>query len=320
MKRIFIIFGFILIFLGAFAQVEFAPIGAKWYYNCEWGTIYIPGGEVIQSHFNHVISEKDTTIDGFNCRVLRQYYDISDTVDKEYVIKIDKGKVYYHYLDKYNLLFDFDAQINDTVLFTFMYRKYDYNTQSFKDTILSARYIVETIDTYTQNFREFTTKIVEEDMIVSYGVEILFRVYQYFEKIGHYDEFIPILYNLPKPLVDNHEWLRCYSDSVFYYVAEWWNPYSLPCDYFYSGNIGINSQKVEGNIKIYPNPFNDKVFVSTNKGGNITIVDISGMIIYISDLSAGVNEISTNHFPKGTYFAIFNDTNNRKQIYKIAKL
>jgi len=319
MKNVFFLITIMMLSFSSQAQTEFAPIGAKWYYNCEWGTIYIPGGEVIQSHFNHVISKKDTTIDGNNCRILRQYYDSSDTIKEEYVIKIVKGKVYYYYLGHFNLLFDFDAQINDTVLFTFMYKKYDYDAHSHKDTILSARYVVENVDTYSQNFRKFTTKIIEEDMVVNNGIDVLFKAYQYFEKIGFYDTFIPVLDNIPHPDDDNRKWLRCYSDSEFSYIAEWWKHYSLPCDYYYSNGMSINSQKVEENIKIYPNPFNDNIFVFSYDGGNIEIIDVLGKVVYSSELSNGINEISTNHFLKGIFLVKIQKNNNCSQIYKIVK-
>jgi hypothetical protein len=71
------------------AQIEFAPKGAEWYYT-------YTSGCCLENHFNHFISEKDTTFEGNDCRVLRQYYDHSTVASEKYIIKQEQGKVYYY--------------------------------------------------------------------------------------------------------------------------------------------------------------------------------------------------------------------------------
>jgi hypothetical protein len=317
----------IVIFVASFvtyytqAQTEFAPIDAEWYYNLEWGTVYIgnPPQPILISHFNHVISEKDTIINGNNCRVLKQYYDYSDTMNERYIIKQEEGKIYYYYQNQVNLLYDFDAQINDIALFTFKYTKTDYDPPYHdKDTILSVRYRIESITTNAQNLRTFKANIIEEDMVKDHGIMVTPLIYKYIEKIGFNGNFMPILDNVEHPLIDNHEWLRCYSDSEFSYIAEWWEQESLPCDYYYS--LGIISQEKEDNIKIYPNPFDNNISVSTNNGKYITILDILGKVMYHSELQNGITEISTNHFSKGVYFLKIQNKDNSVQNFKIVRL
>jgi len=80
----------------------------------------------------------------------------------------------------------------------------------------------------------------------------------------------------------------------------------------------INTLKDE-NIKIYPNPFIDNIFIIANNGGNIEIIDVSGRVIYSSGLSNGINKISTSHFLKGIYFLKIQNKNNSIQIFKIVK-
>ena len=125
------------------AQTEFAPIGAEWYYTYTFGCCP-------EEHFNRVVSEKDTIVEGYNCRVLRQYYDNSNIANEKYIIKQEQGKVYYYYQDQFNLLFDFDAEVNDIVEFTLL-----------KDTILTVRYQIENITTNAQNLKTFTTKFID---------------------------------------------------------------------------------------------------------------------------------------------------------------
>ena len=310
MKKILLTLGAIIMGLYTHAQTEFAPIGAEWYYTCTFG--YLP------NHFNHIISEKDTIVDGHNCRILKQYYDNSNVMNEKYIIKQESGKVYYYYQDQFNLLFDFDAKVNDTLIFSFMGVKYFFdngNNPPFysKDTIFSVRCVVEKITTNVQNLQTFTTNILEEDRLELYFPS----TYTYTEKMGLHSEFIlkiEDIYYIPE--FPPYKGLRCYSDADFSFISDEWTIMSLPCDYSFSNNI--NTLKEEENINIYPNPFHNNIFVFTNNKGNITITDISGKIIHHSELLNGINEISTNHFPKGIYFVKVQNNNN--QNFKIVKL
>jgi hypothetical protein len=298
------------VWTGLNAQTEFAPTGAEWHYNC------CAGGNIIYSHLNYVVSEKDTTFEGNDCRVLRQYYDHSTVAGEKYIIKQEEGKIYYYYQEQFNLLFDFDAEVDDIIEFTFMYKKYDDNSPLYKDTVLSARYQVESITTNAQNLKTFATKILEEDKFAGYGMEILPWYYSYTEKIGFHSEFIPLFDNTAHPAVDDFPVLRCYSEAGFSFVSDEWAATSLPCDY--SIATGISTPKDE-NITIYPNPFNDHIVVFTDKGGNIEITDVSGKVIYYSGLSNGINKVSTTHFLKGIYFIKIQDKDNSIQIFKTVK-
>lgn len=304
-----------ILFIGVFsvnAQTDFATIGAKWYYNC------CAGGNIANSHLNNVVSEEDIIIDKKNCRVLRQYRNNSNTISAEYIIKQEQGKVYYYHQNQFNLLFDFDVAINDIVEFTFVYKKYGDDFPLYKETILSARYQVENITTNAQNLKTFTTKILEEDKFAEYGMEILPWHYSYTEKIGFYYEFMPILDNLAQYAVDNFRMLRCYSDTDLSFVSDEWSATSLPCNY--STAASINTLKDKEDITIFPNPFNENIFVSSNNEGYISIMDITGKIIYNSKLSDGINEISTSHFLKGIYFVKIQNKNNSIQTFKTVKI
>ena len=295
------------------AQTEFAPIGAEWYYT-------YTSGCCPENHFIRIISEKDTIVAGNNCRILRQYHDNSNVASEKYVIKQEQGKVYYLYQDKFKLLFDFDAEVNDIVEFTFMYKKYDDDFPLGKDTVLSAKFRVESVTIGAQNLKTITTKVIEDDTF-----DFLGMYFSYTEKIGLqeilgsplHSGFIPVFDNVPHPAMGYYRELRCYSDSDFSFVSDEWSATSLPCNY--SITTGIDVSKNE-NIKIYPNPFDNNVFVSVKNGGNIEIIDISGKIVYCSELSNGTNEISANHFPKGVYLVKIQNKDNSIQTFKIVKI
>jgi hypothetical protein len=298
------------VWTGLNAHVEFAPAGAEWYYNC------CANGNILYSHLNSIVFEKDTIVEGISCRLLKQYHDNSTIADEEFILKQESGKIYYYYLERFHLLFDFDAEINDTVEFTFMYKKYD--DVLCKDTVLSARYRVESITTNAQHLKTFATKILEEDKFAEYGMDILPCNYSYTEKIGFYSEFMPVLDNLPYPAVDNFPMLRYYSDTGFSFVSDEWVALSLPYKYYFVAT-GINIPKDE-NTAIYPNPFNDKVFVSASDGRSIEIVDVSGKTVHYSELSDGKNEISTSHLLRGIYLVKIQNKDNSIRIFKRMKL
>jgi len=310
--KIKMIFFACLVVWQANAQAEFAPIGAEWHYTYTFGCCP-------ENNFNRIISEKDTIVEGYNCRVLLQYYDNSNVTSEKYIIKQEQGRVYYYYQDQFNLLYDFDAAVNDTVRFSFMGVKYFFDTSQTpafysKDTIFSVRFVVENITLDTQNLKTFTTKIVEQDKLELYFPSS----YIYTEKIGLHSEFILKFkdeYYLPEYPPDR--FLRCYSDADFSFISEKWAAMSLPCNY--SIATGINTPKDE-NITIYPNPFSDSVFAFTNNGGNIEIIDVAGKVVYYSKLLNGINKISASHFLKGIYIVKIQNKDNSIQTFKIVKI
>ncbi|MDR1502789.1 MAG: T9SS type A sorting domain-containing protein [Prevotella sp.] len=300
------------------AQTEFAPTGAEWYYTYVWGDC-CPA-----NHFNHIISEKDTLVEGSNCHILRQYYDESTTASKEYIIKQEGGKIYYYYLDRFNLLFDFDAEVNDTIEFAFMYKEFDNDPAlpydpllPHKDTVLPVRFKVESITTNAQNLKTFRTEVLEED-IPQFQLYYAPHTYTYTEKIGWLDEFMPALDNAAHRDEALFRFLRYYSETGFSFISDEWDALSLPYNY-YSTAASINIPKDE-NSTIYPNPFNDKVFVSASDGGSIEIIDVSGKTVHYSELSKGINILSTNQLLKGLFFAKIRYKDNGTRIFKIIRL
>ena len=226
-------------------QTEFASIGTKWHYS------YSTDSPI--KNFNCIVSEKDTVVEGYSCRILSQYHDNSTVASKKYIIKQEKqgelyygGKVYYYYQDRFNLLFDFDAKINDTVTFTFMYKEYSNDFPLGKDTLFSARFRVESTTTNYRGLKVFTTRILKEDVLHFGGISVPpFSEYSYTERIGFedllgtplYREFIPMFDNMLYPEIEYFRGLRCFFGSGWdpgiewvFGPSEWWNS-SLPCNY-----------------------------------------------------------------------------------------
>ena len=292
------------------AQTEFAPIGSEWYYNIG----YFPGG-----HFNHIVSEKDTLVEGDNCRILRQYSD-DNVANEKYIVKQDQGKVYYYHQDKFHLLFDFDAKVNDIIEFTFKYQEFNNFPVSLlpKDTVLSIRFLVEDVTINAQNLKTFRTKAIDEDAHKLSGVYYAPSPYYiYTEKTGWNNEFMPNLDNAAHPDAEVFCWLRCYSETDFSFVSDEWSVMSLPCNY--SVVSSINTPKDRNDVEVYPILFKDNVFVFTSRRESIEIIDLSGKVVYHSELSKGGNEIPTSHLPTGFYLMKISSVDGAVQFFKIVK-
>jgi len=80
------------------------------------------------------------------------------------------------------------------------------------------------------------------------------------------------------------------------------------------------SEDENKSISIYPNPFKNIVFISTNNVGYVEIFDVFGRTVYYSEINIGINEISTSYFLKGIYFIKIHQKDNSINSFKIIKL
>lgn len=77
-------------------------------------------------------------------------------------------------------------------------------------------------------------------------------------------------------------------------------------------SIGIESFNSDSDIKVYPTPASDNVFIknSSNENLNIVMYDLSGKVALISDgISARNNTIAVQDMPNGTYILKANNQN-----------
>ncbi|MBX7205130.1 MAG: T9SS type A sorting domain-containing protein, partial [Bacteroidia bacterium] len=87
----------------------------------------------------------------------------------------------------------------------------------------------------------------------------------------------------------------------------------------YSSNVGILNPVVSDNIRIYPNPTNDKLNVeSDNKIAEVKIYDVTGRMVYEqSTISDSSLQINCNKFIRGIYFIKINSNLNTYYSHKI---
>lgn len=78
-----------------------------------------------------------------------------------------------------------------------------------------------------------------------------------------------------------------------------------------------NALTDERDFRMYPNPVNEWIFISSNRpfeNGNIYIHDLTGREIYSSLFASDRHVVDTRYFPKGIYHVIISSSGERKSI------
>ncbi len=191
----------------------------------------------------------DTIVEGKDCKDV-----IYDTWLELILCEVDE-KVYFKEKQSDQnliLLYDFSLKLNDTFHFPFFI--------SYEDPFMTARATVIALDTIQTFDRKYRRKYTF-DFIENVGQSLcLGNNTTWIEGIGCLSP--PLLY----PYNDCFEWssrLECFtSDSTFVF-----------------GSCGVNSveEKETLEIKIFPNPFKDRIFLESEiKVEKVTLFDISG--------------------------------------------
>ena len=77
------------------------------------------------------------------------------------------------------------------------------------------------------------------------------------------------------------------------------------CRVLWVGITPAQDPEIQASIGVSPNPFRDRLFVTLNEplpSAQLHLYDLSGRLLLSRGLVLGVNEIGTEHLPKGAYF------------------
>jgi hypothetical protein len=299
-----------------YAQTEFAPIGAKWYYG------YYKDIELrLPNEYFTYESVKDTIVSGRNCSKLNIWY---YTLQKDSIywgfdlIYSDSGRVYYFYKNNFLLLYDFNVKLGDTLNLLL----FNPNIPGLKDLpdIHYVKYRVwetGTILVNNEQLRYYNLSTISIDSLILRTKQLYFnnRIY---EKIGDTN----FIYG---SLISTIDWypfrsyLRCYSDNNLQYHVN----NSVPCDTIITG---INEDLTEKSaIILYPNPVYEKFYIKLktshfNIRNNFKIIDLLGHEYKFNQeqLNDQTYLIDISELQAGTYFLIIIDS--RPFYQKLIKL
>jgi len=283
----------------AYSQIEWFPIGAKWYYHSvinDYGGIYL----------DLLTVEKDTIVDGKTCRLIRG----KNTED---IVYEEDGRVYYHFNDKFRKIYDFNVNEGDIVEFEFKTK----NEVTYLDTTIVLPMQIESISTRIIDG-------VELREISAFYVYLETRLYWdykhiYLEKIGV--EYPPIQEGLFPVLpgwvtAEGYTLLRCYHDPNIEYIMDWWAVENKACDYQPSS---IEKTDINRDVILFPNPVQKTLVVSGEIGNaqklTIAIYNILGKVVFEKKEYIPC-ELNIEHLSSGVYFIQIFDENMKSLISK----
>ncbi len=305
MKRI--VFFIIAVFI--FQKIlysQWAPVGACWHYN--FSAFAVEG-------YYKINCIGDTLINNINCRVLeKKMYRWTalwgfDTlvVGREYTYS-DQNKVYIYRFNTFYTLYDFSANIGDTIIIAGTNK---YSTSGC-DSIGAIR--IDSTGTMNINGEILRYISVSPTPTSKWGwyariVEKIGPIYRYQNNLD-YNYLFPIKLDYCGMQLDELSeggYLRCYSEpNGFIYKQLGSAP---DCDYI----IGISEKdELKKEFIIYPNPATTQTtitFTQLTKESRLQIYNMLGQMVYEEKLPKSSNQtiINTSGFNSGLYKVVLGE-------------
>jgi hypothetical protein len=279
MKKIIIVVFTLLTSANLFSQYEFAPVGAKWYY--EYNGYQSNGYLLIES-------SRDTIINDSTCRILnRTLYENTGQQD----IKVSKlqdeyihqngYKIYFLKYNKFYVLYDFSPQVGDTLKISS-----EQNPPHGCDSTGTIKIEqIDQININTKNLNRIKSSVVDGNL--TYGLDII-------ENIGSLSSLFPVFINCAFDY-PSYEPLRCYEDNN---IGLFKNQFIDNCDYIYTSINKISNQIFEFYY------IENGVYLKSYVTSNYLIIDIYGRVcktgIILKDETISLTE--TLKLNSGFYF------------------
>jgi hypothetical protein len=306
MKAKWILFVFTLfLFNLTNAQNQWAPIGAEWYYS------FIGMWDNPPDRYTRYISDRDTLIEDKVCRIIQP---------GNHIMHMEDNKVYYYFNDAFRLIYNFDADVGDTVSFDFK----SFNDHSGDiDTTYAVECIVYKIDTIIvngMNLRRYRTSVIIRDDLDNL---IWPSGYAYTERIGYVYDFMLVLW--PPTAGAPTTTLRCYRDNDIYFITDWWASMNLDCDHSKpTGSIQIDDFFGE-TLVVFPNPTTGIINLTLSKkirkeNFDVMVYDMIGKRVYFSNLQCEQETMDLSHLPGGVYIISISTNELRYKPIKLLKL
>jgi|AntAceMinimDraft_17_1070374.scaffolds.fasta_scaffold24164_2 hypothetical protein len=256
-----------------FSQNEWAPVGAKWYYN-----------EPSSTFLNCVTfdSVQDTIIEGYNCKIIEVKLNNSTLIGEEYLKQSGDSIFYYNYYSgSFHLLYDLSANAGDTINVHITKFKPTKAFFSYDDSITDFRYKIIAIDSIQLSGEWIKRQKISSLNEGDWGFPSGLSDYYILDKIGS------LTYFFGKSSITIPEFvtslLRCYTDTGLAYTNPDWG---YDCDI-----IGISERQEKTDIIIYPIPFKNQFTInSTELIEWLEIYDITGLKV----ISLFPNKLNTN--------------------------
>jgi hypothetical protein len=288
------------------SQLEFAPIGAEWYFTAPYN------GKCIK-----LTTTKDTVINGENYRTVEfRLCENNKHISNEYFRQNDDSVFYYNYVsESSHLLYNFSAKAGDTIIVhnnEFMPTNgyYDYYNY-FGGSISHFIYVVDAVDSIQVS--EIWLKRQKVRGVLNSPVAFPPGPSYVYERLGS-SQYPFGRFNAIHMDSDYSGMLRCYSDKDIDYVNPDWN---TPCNH--TNNVEYLKEQL---IKIYPNPV--KIgYLTITANSHIELIELYNLqseLLAIYEPLGNSAIINTNGLSSGIYLiSIKTEVNDRNINKKFVK-
>lgn len=283
-------------------NVYFAPLGAEWYYETQ--TMFTKG-------YIKMVAEKDTVIDGHACLKLAR---------EEYWHNLEFGGLYggprpplfllqendsvmVYQNGVFKLLFDFGAEINDTLTIA---GREGRCPEDFGILLV----VDKGIDTINGLQLKYITVKDLPDSYWGYGGSIygtLSGAVKIMERIG------PRGYMLPEQrcVFDDSEGgpLRCYIDDDLGELHFSTLHPERYCDYISNTYQSVDESDAKNKLSVFPNPCTEKLNLLFDEISvyEVIVFDYSGRIVLRRSVNDREAELDISKLPEGLYCVTVND-------------
>lgn len=275
---VIILFSILFITEDNAAQTVFAPKGAIWNYFLD--------SDGIGTNFRYEV-EKDTIYSGRLCsKINSKRVSKSSITELSPVYFCTSGDtvLYYHdSLKSFTPLYIFNVKVGDTLALA--------APRFFATYLDTARFRVKKVDTAIIDGLPLRTVYTET-------IDYHYFLNKYTERVGAYCVANIFGFDATKTAMHT-EGIRCYRDKEIeeqFYSDKW------DCGYVPNN---IDEKAIANNIRIYPNPANQQLFVeiaAQNAKGNIQIIGIDGRILSQQEIKGADNKLDLSSISNGLYF------------------
>jgi hypothetical protein len=311
MRKMFLIkMGLLLSVCVSFAQDEWAPIGAKWFYSVttDGPPALVMFTSIDDTLIQNKICRKFEILDIFHSQKSHWEHFIDTATSYAYFYFEDSSVFHYDKVGYFYKLYDFSISPGDTVLVRdnsfpgdFSYTRFEYVVDSISHMMISGK-----------DFRVFHTSPTER---ADYSFSNFVESFPVIERIGSTGNFFGT--SIYIAISSSNRFLRCYMDQDLSYRSELWND-TLSCDYF-NYNLTVNPQ-IKPSVKVFPNPFTESLQVNleSDRYDFVRIIDLTGRIFHEAKIVSTNFTVDLSPFPEGIYILSISSSkyNFRQKILK----
>ncbi|RIJ47224.1 T9SS C-terminal target domain-containing protein [Maribellus luteus] len=298
----------LMLYNGVSSQTEWAPVGAKWHYSRNEGTMPTNEGYVLYE------SVKDTLIQEKTVRLISKTYYHSNGIDvsdlgNEYMYQ-ENNKVFYLKNDQFFTLYDFNARAGDSWT---IYG--NDNLGDFCNYDPLGEIVVDSVKNITINDKELKLLYTSPAASSNWGFNDVI-----IEQVGCLTHMLPQALECVLDIPSHLGPLRCYSDSFLgNYKSTRWDKSEYNCDALF--NYTAVTDREDSRIRYFPNPVEDYLnlqFPDARAHGDVQVEirNINGSLLKTGHTA---KRLFVGNLPSGVYYVTITTSEERSSFKFIKK-